>query len=36
LLPFTDQDGMELALVGIADAENEPVCVPKTLSELMP
>jgi glyoxalase family protein len=24
VLPFTDQDGMELALVGIADAENEP------------
>jgi glyoxalase family protein len=24
VLPFTDQDGMALALVGIADAENEP------------
>jgi glyoxalase family protein len=24
VLPFTDQDGMVLALVGIADAENEP------------
>jgi glyoxalase family protein len=24
VLPFADQDGMELALVGIADAENEP------------
>jgi glyoxalase family protein len=24
VLPFTDQDGMTLALVGIADAENEP------------
>jgi glyoxalase family protein len=24
VLPFTDQDGMELALVGIADTENEP------------
>jgi glyoxalase family protein len=24
VLPFTDRDGMELALVGIADAENEP------------
>jgi glyoxalase family protein len=24
VLPFTDQDGMGLALVGIADAENEP------------
>src|ERR1700756_3197625 len=24
VLPFTDQDGMELALVGIAGAENEP------------
>jgi glyoxalase family protein len=24
VLPFTDQDGMALALVGVADAENEP------------
>src|SRR5260370_32162317 len=24
VLPFTDQDGMALALVGIANAENEP------------
>ena len=24
VLPFTDQDGIQLALVGIADAENEP------------
>ena len=24
ILPFADQDGMALALVGIADAENEP------------
>jgi len=24
VLPFTDQDGMELTLIGIADAENEP------------